>query len=1240
MKKLISTILSIALIVTMLPLTAGTQVAKAASQFFTFADFSTVATSPTTVNSNRVNLAGTFSDVSAQSITYSVQRMVNGKPVGEPSNGSAAPLVTSNNFLFTSIELFEGLNEITVSGISNNNSGIVKATSYVAFNNVPVITDIELAGGIKLREGIEEVVSIQKPTILIKAANATEVSINGSIAFNGAGGTYIHSGLSLAIGLNTIDIVARNAGKSYTVTRKIIYFPSNAATAHNVTAVGPAPANNAIQLDTRGIIEPFSNHTLKGKLVVRLPNAGEVDGVPQISLEFNKDSGTTPVVIPANQVTVTQVRQTATFREYSFSTTSTVSTTGNGLYSLKVNTNYLGQNYSPLIPFTVRDSNSPYISDVRQMYSVLGGEGAPDSLVTYASDTKFSNNSTVYQMPFWLVLDANNFNLDAGGTTKISARLNNVPITGSSFKYTPFTTMAGSIKRQVYRIEALPEGEITLEFTVKVGTNEFTETRTFINSPISSIQLSNVYDGQIFYNDGSPLTQLNGRLVNFNLPNDLNSLEFTMNGRTVKMGLTATTGVPTLGQINTITGEFVYALPGQLTFGSNEIGISGRANGIQVSSRLMLYYFSKTQPAITLIEPVPYLKDPRYDSLNERFMTDSVSKKFKQITPTSYTTTEKKVDLIFTASNLQNLLIKIDGKDLLATSVDNNNNIILTPDQQNVLYAERNDGANKEYKLRLFGLNLPESGPMSVTISAKVGSESFTQTVTISREIAPFQILSPMLPQEKVVNQNFLNVSIRAEGADRILIGKTEMVKKASEDLFRYQVKNLKAGNNTIKFTVYRGTEKLDGQFSVNYAADNTVGAQYKTLLSGSGKISAFKGEIAMAFPKNTFLRQANINPGQPIENPDLFDSQEILFGIADRKDGRSVKIYNDVSDNQAGVAQDGTFKTVSYDEIGAAVITPLLHFGYASNLFWVDPGYKTGTYMEGYQFKKGSHPYETGNHFFSRSLDKWLEPSNKGTITLKYDASIRDIMSNTLSIWRYYNGIWTNVGGVINTQKNTITAPIDGFGFYAVKMMRFSYPDVIGHAYARNSIELMYARGMMSNKDFNEFGVYDNITRGEFAQLLVKMFQIPLDYDNNMTFTDVPPIPGLSNLWDYRYIETAARKGIIRGSGAQVFLPNENLTREEAAVMIARAGELLKNSGDNFEKDRATLQKKFTDANVMENYSLASIIAITNAKFIEGLPNTQLEGKPTFRFDPKSPLKRADAAIIAERVMRKKKFI
>lgn len=1209
-KRLASIIVAVALLVTIVPINP----VKADSIYFQFTDFSTVQSSPTVVNTSTVDLRGAFSDVSASSITFKVERLVNGSVVAS-SNGSLTPSIVGNTFLFAGVQLYEGLNKITVMGTSGNGSGgIVEGVSYVSYGNVPVITSIQLANGTPLIEGQSVVVTTPNPSILVKASNATDVLINGIAMFNGGAGTFVLSDLNLQIGLNKLQIVSRNGDKSFTVDRSVVYFKNSTPTPYNVYA-------GTVQLDGSPIIAPFTGSKITGRVIFKTPST--TINNPEVTLELRDESGTI-VTGGTAATTVTKVTSNAEWTEFSFTSNSNLTANISGQYQLWVKSDsYDGATANFPLAFTVRSATAPYITDVRQLYDV----SFTGLLASYSSSTKFANNAAVSQVPLWIALDTSNFTLSATETTTISAKVNGVAVTGSTFSADAFTNSDGT--QRIYRINALPQGEIELSLTVKKGSEQNTVTRTFQYDPISSIQVTNTYNGAIYY---KPLTSLEGRLLNFTA-SDMASFKLSLNGVEYNVG----------SQVNAATGVFAITLPVNLVFGSNEIILSGTANGVQVSTTLMIYRFSDTQPGITKLIPVPYTVNPLEDQTSQRLYTDPDNKFIPGSTANSYTTSQKKADLLFTVTNLANLIVKVDGVDYATASVDSGNIMTVTSTDTGKLFLEPSNSVEKTYNLRLFGLTLPTSGSKSITIISQVGTESVSQTVTITRELPPYELLSPKLPQEAVINQNFLNISIRAEGADKVLIGKVEMDKNVTDDIFRYELQGLKSGTNKIKFTVYRGSDKLDGEFSVNYAADNSIGAQYKTGISSAGKLSVFKGEFALSFPKNTLLRPANVNPGQDVSTVDLFDNQQILVGIADRSDGRTVKSYNAVGEyDSAGTAKDGTFSTVSYSDFGAAVIRPTSHFGFASNLFWVDAGYVEGTIQTGYTFKQGKQPYTLGNEFFSRPLTRWLETSNPGEVTIKYDSAIRDAAASTLSIWRYYNGQWSNMGGTVSTSKNTVTAPIDGFGYYVVMQLRYSFTDIIGHSYARNSLELMYGRGIMNSKNNSEFGVYDNITRGEFAQLLVKMFQIPLDYNpNDMTFDDVVPVLGLSPFWDYRYIETAVRKGIVRGKGPRQFLPNESLTREEAAVMIARAADLIKNTAEDQTKDRATLQKSFTDANSVDGYALSSVIAVVKAKFLEGMPNTTTgTAKPTYRFDPKSNLKRADAAIIAERVMRKNKLL
>src|SRR5690606_26337364 len=144
-------------------------------------------------------------------------------------------------------------------------------------------------------------------------------------------------------------------------------------------------------------------------------------------------------------------------------------------------------------------------------------------------------------------------------------------------------------------------------------------------------------------------------------------------------------------------------------------------------------------------------------------------------------------------------------------------------------------------------------------------------------------------------------------------------------------------------------------------------------------------------------------------------------------------------------------------------------------------------------------------------NMNKWLLPTNRGEITLKYNPSIRNEAAKNLSIG-YFDGVrWHRIGGTVNTSKKTVTASFDGFGYYVVFNVRYGFEDITGHPYARNYLDTMFAKGVMLPKveNSNMFGVYDNVTRGEFATMIVKMLDLPLNYDTQMsmlTYTDVPP--------------------------------------------------------------------------------------------------------------------------------------
>ena len=145
----------------------------------------------------------------------------------------------------------------------------------------------------------------------------------------------------------------------------------------------------------------------------------------------------------------------------------------------------------------------------------------------------------------------------------------------------------------------------------------------------------------------------------------------------------------------------------------------------------------------------------------------------------------------------------------------------------------------------------------------------------------------------------------------------------------------------------------------------------------------------------------------------------------------------------------------------------------------------------------------------------------------------------------------------------------------------------------------------------------------------------MPLNYKNGeQTFYDM--VNGASTAtWSFEYIETAARAGIITGQTEGYFNAGLSVTREEAAVMIARALKL--NMGANDDKLAASLAKSFTDSGSVGYYARPAVAAVSKAGIMTGSATTLPgQSKPVYSFNPKGNLTRAEAGKIVVELLKK----
>ena len=111
------------------------------------------------------------------------------------------------------------------------------------------------------------------------------------------------------------------------------------------------------------------------------------------------------------------------------------------------------------------------------------------------------------------------------------------------------------------------------------------------------------------------------------------------------------------------------------------------------------------------------------------------------------------------------------------------------------------------------------------------------------------------------------------------------------------------------------------------------------------------------------------------------------------------------------------------------------------------------------------------------------------------------------------------------------------------------TFKDIVYHD-NQSAIEALAAREIINGKTDTCFDPNANMTRAEFATIVVRALGLTPKANNN--FTDVK-----STDWFASYIGTANTYGIVNGVGGGKFNPYGTITRQEAATMVARAAKL-----------------------------------------------------------------------------------
>ncbi len=187
-----------------------------------------------------------------------------------------------------------------------------------------------------------------------------------------------------------------------------------------------------------------------------------------------------------------------------------------------------------------------------------------------------------------------------------------------------------------------------------------------------------------------------------------------------------------------------------------------------------------------------------------------------------------------------------------------------------------------------------------------------------------------------------------------------------------------------------------------------------------------------------------------------------------------------------------------------------------------------------------------------------------------------------------------------------------------AVKSHQTPFVDVAPSEWYHNAVKYVFDNNIIKGYDNLNFAPDDNLTRGMLATILYRMEGEPA-ISGKPKFPDVQD----SKQFYYKAVKWATDKGVVAGYNTGKFGPNDNITREQLAVILNR---YAKYKGKNVSATNDL--KKFSDVSKISDYAVSSMKWAVGAGVITGNDNGTL--------NPKGNATRAEVSAMMEKYCKK----
>ncbi|WP_166243357.1 S-layer homology domain-containing protein [Paenibacillus turpanensis] len=251
-------------------------------------------------------------------------------------------------------------------------------------------------------------------------------------------------------------------------------------------------------------------------------------------------------------------------------------------------------------------------------------------------------------------------------------------------------------------------------------------------------------------------------------------------------------------------------------------------------------------------------------------------------------------------------------------------------------------------------------------------------------------------------------------------------------------------------------------------------------------------------------------------------------------------------------------------------------------------------------------------NQFVKRSIviPDSVDPAQISTaVVLEADGTVRHVPTKVISNKGKH---YAEINSLTNSIYSLIWNPVE-------------FQDVEAH-WAKHEINEMGSRMIIDGTSQGVFSPDDDITRAEFAAILVRALGLK-PANGTGVFSDVQPSD-----WHYSAVHTAYNYKLISGFEDQTFRPNDKITREQAMVILAKAMEVTKLHEKGSKRSASNVLDPYLDRESISEWAEAGAANSVEAGIVSGKDDTQLA--------PKNNMTRAEAAVMIKRLLQQSDLI